>query len=713
MRFFIVALALFFSSFSYSQIIGYSQKPAGGYSNFSVSGWACEVGSNESLQIRMHAGDTFATSVVIAQTEANKDSETAIADRCQSQGRFRFTVVVPQETIYDYQNTRIFLTATNGQQVSQLGGAQSLSLPSHPATDFKGFLDGIVEVNGAFFASGWACQTYSELPLTLSLSTHDLHNNTVQFITGKKVNVVAEGAIQNECKTRNGRHRFRVKIPNDVIENYAGNTLIVTVHSAFDDRQIRLSSFRKVTLPNRFPVITVKKPNVLIFFTDDQGYADLGIQGVRDDIQTPNIDNLARNGARFTHGYVTAPQCSPSRASMLTGLYQNRFALDENRHIPLSLDATLLASKFRDLGYKTGMLGKWHLEIMNNSTEWGAQHYPEIVPFRSHHVPQQVRNQYHAHQRGFDDVLAGYTGSFVRNVNRRGNKIDLETYRTGQFRVDLVSEQSLSFIDKHWNKPFYLYVSHYAPHVPLAALQKYLDSFPGDMPQRRRYALAMMKAVDDGVGNVIDKLEEFNLLDNTLIFFISDNGAPLGDDMTDTVISHRGEAWNGSRNDPFTGEKGMLTEGALRVPFIAHWPSQIPAGLEIDTPVSSLDAAYTSANVAGIADLNELDGIDLMPLIDGDATSFEQRPLFWRFYNQRAVRKGRWKYMQAGIEREYLFDMSQSYPESVNLIESYPEIATELRELYWQWAAEMPRAEPLVEIPKPFADRVDRYLPRP
>lgn len=716
----IFLMRLFFTLFlfctcfsSYAQIIGFSQNPKGGFSQFSIDGWSCEVGSTEAVTIRLHAGTSLATSEIIAQTEANKDSEGAINERCQSDGRYRFQIVVPQDIVFDYQNTPIFITAKQGEQTKQIFGSQQFILPSHPEVKLKGFLDGVVEVNSAFFATGWACQTNSELPVSLTFITNGFNAETVQFLSEKQTGVVAEEGVQRACQTSNGRHRFRVQIPNEVIELYAGKPLRVIAHSNFDDSKFRLSTFKNVSIPKRFPLQKDRKPNILVFFTDDQGYADLGIQNEREDIKTPNIDSLAMNGARFTHGYITAPQCSPSRASMLTGMYQNRFALDENRHIPLSLDATLLASKFRDLGYKTGMLGKWHLEVMNNSVEWGAKHYPDAIPFRTHKVPQEVRNKYHAFERGFDDVLAGYTGSFVRNVNRNGNKIKLETYRTGQFRVDLVSEQSLSFIDKHWNKPFYLYVSHYAPHVPLEAIQKYLDQFPEDMPQRRRYALAMMKAVDDGVGNVIDKLTEYNLLDNTLIFFISDNGAPLGDDMTDTPIKHRGEAWNGSRNDPYTGEKGMLTEGALRVPFIAHWPKNIPAGLEIDTPVSSLDAAYTSAMIAGVSDLDNLDGIDLMPLFSGDSTTFDKRPLFWRFYYQRAVRKGKWKYMQAGIAREYLFDMSQTYPESINLIENYPEIAKQMRELYWQWAGEMPRSEPLVEIPKPFADRVDRYLPKP
>ena len=448
-----------------------------------------------------------------------------------------------------------------------------------------------------------------------------------------------------------------------------------------------------------------------MFFTDDQGFADLGVHDVLDDIETPNIDQLANNGALFTQGYVTAPQCSPSRAAMITGIHQSRFRMDENRHIPMTLEVETLAQKFKREGYTTAMLGKWHLEVMNNSGEWFENNYPEIVPRRAAEVPQEVRNQYYPHERGFDYVFAGYTRSFLRNMNERGRLIELERHVNEDFRVDLVCDAATTFIDKNWLKPFYMHVAHYAPHVPMEATQKYLERFDKDMPQRRRYALAMMAAIDDGVGQVVKKLKDYNLLDNTIILFISDNGAPLGDDMTDALLSNSREAWNGSRNDPFTGEKGMLTEGALRVPFIMHWPDKIPPNTVINPPVSSLDAGYTTVKAAGVTDLGELDGLDLMPLIAGDTTGFDTRAQYWRFYFQRAIRLGNWKYMQAGIEREYLFDMTKAEPESVNYINDYPEIAADLRNRYWQWAAQMPRPEPLVEIPAPFAERVDLFLP--
>jgi arylsulfatase A-like enzyme len=308
-------------------------------------------------------------------------------------------------------------------------------------------------------------------------------------------------------------------------------------------------------------------------------------------------------------------------------------------------------------------------------------------------------------------MIAGYSGTYLRNVDTRGKIVPVAVHRSKQFRVDLVSDASTTFIDKHWEHPFFLYVSYYAPHVPLEATQKYLAQLPKNMPLRRRYALAMLASIDHGVGRVVDKLNSYSLLENTLILFISDNGAPLGDDMTDSPITNTREAWNGSRNDPFVGEKGMLSEGALRVPYIAHWPKRIPPGLEIDVPVSTLDAAYTVTKASGESDLKNFEGLDLIALIDGLDEPFINRPLYWRFSHQRAIRQGDWKYMQVGTQREYLFDMTQPEPEQNNLINSYPDIASELKAKYWNWSNQMQRPELLLDIPEPFKKRVDLFLP--
>ncbi len=457
--------------------------------------------------------------------------------------------------------------------------------------------------------------------------------------------------------------------------------------------------------------LTVKPPNVIVIFTDDQGYADLGIQNQVDDIVTPNIDRLSQNGVRFTHGYATAPQCTPSRAAMVTGQYQQRFGVDENKYAPLPKNVLTLGNRFQALGYKTGMVGKWHLEVDQNSQEWGAIHHPEMKPFVAAKVPLSERRQYFPDARGYDDTFFGFNLRYWTNFNLNGEAKAPSYVNYNMYRLDAISRAATAFIDKNWQTPFYLHVAHYGPHVPLSATDEYLSRFPGDMPERRRYALAMISAIDDGVGKIVETLEKYQLLDNTIIYFISDNGAPLGDDMEDQPLSKIG-IWDGSMNTPLTGEKGMLTEAGIRVPYIVQWQGHLTPGTVVDKPVSSLDAAYTALKLAGEDDLSELDGVDLMPVLNGeDAEYLNSRPLFWRFYHQRAVREGRWKYLQAGIKREYLFDVDNDISETMNLIDIYPEVAKSLRKKYLNWTANMLRKDDMQEIEKPFQVRYDAYLP--
>lgn len=453
------------------------------------------------------------------------------------------------------------------------------------------------------------------------------------------------------------------------------------------------------------------KPNVIVIFTDDQGFSDLSVQNTVNDVKTPNIDKLASDGVRFTHGYITSPQCTPSRAAMITGKYQQRFGLGENKYTPMPLDVITLGNRFQALGYKTGMVGKWHLDIDSNSREWAAANVPDMIPYSVNEVPLDIRKQYFPDNRGYDDVFWGFNIRYWINFSFDGLDREPGYANSGRYRIDAISDMAVAFIDRNKDEPFYLHVAHYGPHVPIEATQKYLDRFPEEMPTRRRYALATMSAIDDGVGRIIEELAEYQLLENTIIYFISDNGAPLGDDMTDAPIDVRSEAWNGSMNAPFVGEKGMLTEGGIRVPFIMQWQGKLPAGLVIDKPVSSLDAAYTALKISGETDLTELDGVDLLPAIQGDGEYLNSRPLFWRFYQQRAVRLGKWKYLQAGIAREYLFDMESESHETVNLIAVYPEIAEELRQRYENWSSEMLREDEYMEIEKPFQNRYDMYLP--
>lgn len=434
------------------------------------------------------------------------------------------------------------------------------------------------------------------------------------------------------------------------------------------------------------------RPNIIFVFTDDQGFADIGAQGVVDDIKTPHIDALAANGVRMQSAYVTAPQCTPSRGALMSGRQQQSFGLDDNAYTPFPLSQRMLPEALRDAGYRTGMVGKWHLEIDANSKNWFYQEYApgSSESFDPGAIPMEEKLRYFPHNRGFEDVYFGYINNYFTNFSLKGKTLEAAYRSNKDFRVDVVSDAAVAFIRRHKTDPFFLYVAYFAPHVPLEATDKYLSRFPGDMPERRRYALAMMAAMDDGVGRIVSTLESYGLDDDTIIFFMSDNGAPLALTKDDVMpVSEGGAIWDGSLNDPWIGEKGMLSEGAIRVPYIVSWKDHLLAGKVIDQPVSTLDASATAASLAGL-ELDGFDGIDLMPYLQTD-TELPERALYWRFLRQSAIRKGDWKYLRLAEEREFLFDLSSDQHESINLIEQYPEIANELKSGLVGWAENLYR----------------------
>jgi arylsulfatase A-like enzyme len=262
------------------------------------------------------------------------------------------------------------------------------------------------------------------------------------------------------------------------------------------------------------------------------------------------------------------------------------------------------------------------------------------------------------------------------------------------YRLDTQTAAALAFLKRHHDQPFFLYLAYFGPHVPLEATEKYLARFPGKMPQRRRYALAMLSAIDDGVGRLTAALKQYGISDNTLIFFSSDNGAPLGahqgQPMADVLpVGKPGPAWDGSRNNPWLGEKGMLTEGGMRVPLVMCWPGRLPAGKVYDQPVSTLDIAATAVALAGLLQDKHLDGVNLIPYLTGEDKRPPHEALYWRFWNQAAVRCGRWKYIQAGNAAKYLFDVTSDEHERHNLIAKHPDIARDLAAKLSDWTTQL------------------------
>ena len=432
----------------------------------------------------------------------------------------------------------------------------------------------------------------------------------------------------------------------------------------------------------------ISKPNIIVIFTDDHGYADLGEQGYVDDLKTPNLDQLARDGVRMTSGYVTAPQCIPSRAGLISGQYQQKLGVDHNGTIPMPLDVTLLPARMQEAGYTTGMAGKWHLEPNHTQKAWILENMPELgdkEQYKPSDIPFEKKLPYFPSQKGFQETYYGEMRRYYANYDLEGNSIDFQYIPDDRFRVDVQTDAALAFIKRNHDKPFFFYLAYFAPHVPLEATEKYLSRFPGDMPERRRYCLAMVSAMDDGVGKIKDALKQYGIEENTMIFFIGDNGAPLKIYKEDIPVSFPGGAWDGSLNDPLNGEKGMVSEGGIRVPFLVSWPAKFPKNMVYDEPVISLDVAATSLAAAGLDIAPELDGVNLIPYLTGKKKGAPHESLFWEFWSQAAIRKGDWKLLEAG-GKQYLFDLSKDIAEQNNLVQEYPEKVEELKKDLEGWA---------------------------
>jgi arylsulfatase A-like enzyme len=408
---------------------------------------------------------------------------------------------------------------------------------------------------------------------------------------------------------------------------------------------------------------TPAKPNIILIYSDDHGFADLGAQGVDQDIRTPHLDALARDGVRFPRGYVTAPQCVPSRAGVITGRYQQRFGVDENGKGPLSLAELTIAERLKPAGYVSAQVGKWHLEPPPRSED---------------QAPAEDARAFLPGAQGFDEYFCGPMNSFMASHDLKGNPLPNAPQRQtdARFRCVWQADAAVSFIERHARDPFFLYLAFYTPHVPLESPEPWFAKTPAHLPLQRRQALAMIAAMDDGIGRVRSTLRARGLEQNTLIFFIGDNGAPL-----------RPAAWNGSLNLPLTGEKGMLTDGGVRTPFVAAWPGKIPAGKVYAPMVSALDVAATAVALAGLPPDASLDGVNLVPFLTGEKTGAPHDLLFWRWRSQAAVLDGRWKLVLLGPQQRYLFDTTLPDGETRNLLAQEPAIAEQLHTRLKAWDA--------------------------
>jgi arylsulfatase A-like enzyme len=430
------------------------------------------------------------------------------------------------------------------------------------------------------------------------------------------------------------------------------------------------------------------RPNVIIVFTDDHGYADLGIQGHDPDLDalTPNIDRLGIEGVRFTNGYITSPQCVPSRAGLVSGQYQQRFGVDQNGKGPMLHSVVTIAERLRKAGYRTGMTGKWHLEPTSADTEWqNANGYSSFAD-----VPSDVINSFRPSGQGYDEFADGRITNYWKNYEVDGGlgsePLGTRGNESGH-RLDIQSDFAVSFIERNAGRPFHFYLSYFAPHVPLTWVDRYEEpSFFPELPEQRRIALSMIKAMDDGIGRILSRLDALGIDDKTIIWFIGDNGAPLGYHEAGQIAETEASvAWDGSLNTPLIGEKGMLSEGGIRVPFLMRWPGTITPQV-YDHPVISLDVGATAVELAGLGNVSELDGKNLIPHLDGSNLGAPHDYLYWRFWSQSAIRQGPWKYLVPSAESPpMLFNLSTVRGEEANLIGQYPEKAAELAAELAQW----------------------------
>ena len=450
---------------------------------------------------------------------------------------------------------------------------------------------------------------------------------------------------------------------------------------AFRFVRVGLAFLTCMLLTPQFAVMGVErrpteKPNIIVIYTDDHGYADLGCMGVMQDVKTPHIDSLASNGVRMAAGYVSAPQCGPSRCGLITGQYQTRFGMEANGYLEGDVlkrfrATKLLPQRLKDAGYITGMAGKSHL---------GSDNSGELMAL------------------GFDKAFWKHSNAAGHwNMNLAGEDIPPQVHTAGDYHLELLADFACTFINRFNDQPFFFYLAMRGPHIPLDAPKKYTNRFPGEMPEERRKALGAISCIDDGVGKILKALRKNGLEENTLIFFISDNGAPLKKMPHEFAVDAEGRKslmpstpsgwpnWDGSLNEPLNGEKGMLTEGGIRVPFVLQWKNTIPGGQVYSHPVISLDVAATANALAGLPDDPQLDGVNLVPFLTGKESGLPHDVLYWRWLGQFAIRKGDWKYLASG-DRQYLFNLANDDGEKHNLLSDNIELATAMRSQMEQWS---------------------------
>jgi arylsulfatase A len=447
-------------------------------------------------------------------------------------------------------------------------------------------------------------------------------------------------------------------------------------------------------------VLSAERPNIVLILADDMGWSDLGCYGA-DLHETPHLDELAAEGVRFTAAYAM-PVCSPTRAALMTGRHAARVHMTiwsegslqgpgdrpmlqaDSLHSLPHTEKTL-AKYLQDAGYLTALVGKWHLG--------DADHYPETHGFDVNiggthwGAPQTYWWPY----RG-----TGRFGSEYRYVPH------LEFGKSGEYLTDRLTDEALKVIDHAGEKPFFLYLSHHAPHTPIEAkaddIAHFESKLHAELHHKNAVYAAMMKSFDQSVGRILAKLKERGLDQNTIVVFASDNGGYIG-------IDHKaGQTVPVTNNVPLRSGKGSCYEGGVRVPMIVRWPGVTETNAQCDEPVVVMDLFPTLLKAVGVnvPDKVTIDGMNLTPLLKDPADTLDREALYFHYPHYYptttpvgAVRAGDWKLLEYFEDnRIELFNLKDDLGETTNLAETRPEKAAELREQLHRWRADVGAAMP-------------------
>jgi arylsulfatase A-like enzyme len=424
-----------------------------------------------------------------------------------------------------------------------------------------------------------------------------------------------------------------------------------------------------------------RAPNIVIFLSDDAGYADFGFQGSQK-FETPNLDRLARQGTVFDNAYAGSAVCSPSRAGLLTGRHPARLGIEFNvsrgpgrapdteRGLP-EMTPTL-AEHLSSAGYVNGFVGKWHL---------GSG------------------SLFHPLNRGFDSffgIVGGHSNYHPEHARRIFSGRKIIDDKQLPYLTDAFGDAALEFIDRHSKRPFYLQVSFTAPHPPMQALPEDLARFAGRLPSDKRVTnAAMMFRMDKNIGRIVDKVNELGLTNHTIFFFANDNGGDL--------------RANGASNAPLNGDKGTLLEGGIKIPMILSWTRLGAGGMRTDELVWTLDIVPTALDAAEITGQDSnLEGFSLLPAALGNSRRIRRDRFFWRANWSAAIRHGEFKLIRTPLDHLLLFDLAQDPNELVNLIDTRPDLARRLQGELAEW--EKGLEGPLWEMPESWKPLIDnRY----